>query len=144
MRGWIGNARFMVGLSAGIFLSLGVIVGLIVASNGGWFPWWHSDSASRSSSTLRMAEVNAAPPQEQGFVGVAKSATPAVVNISTTRVIKGPSGAPMTPFFEDPFFRQFFGDEFNRQFDVPRERREQSAQAGSPQASARPGLHRWL
>ena len=30
----------------------------------------------------------------------------------------------------DPFFRQFFGDEFGRQFRVPRERREQSLGSG--------------
>ena len=129
MRG-LERKRFVVGIIAGIFLSLGVIIGLVLATNGSWWIWGKTDSASRPSSPLHPGEVAAAPPLDQGFVGVAKSATPAIVNISTSRTINGPSGAPMTPFFEDPFFRQFFGDEFYRQFEVPRERREQSLGSG--------------
>lgn len=42
---------------------------------------------------------------------VAEQVKPAIVNISTTRLIK----AQRHPFFDDPFFRRFFGDEFQRQ-----------------------------
>jgi serine protease Do len=115
---------------AGTFLSLGIMIGLILAANEGWLSPVPAGSASSSAPSLRASQAVAVPPMDQGFVGVAKSATPAVVNISTTRTIKGPSGAPMTPFFEDPFFRQFFGDEFHRQFEVPKERREQSLGSG--------------
>jgi serine protease Do len=126
MMKWMDRKYFLIGLSAGIFLSLGIIVGLILAANEGRLTL----GPSGSSAPPRMAETLAAPPLDQGFVPVAKATTPAIVNISTTRVIKGPSGAPMTPFFQDPFFRQFFGDEFYRQFEVPRERREQSLGSG--------------
>jgi len=121
--------NFFIGLTAGIFLSLGIIIGLILATNEGWVglgPAGSVSGAAPSPGTVRTA----APPMDQGFVGVAKATTPAVVNISTTRTVKGPSGAPMTPFFEDPFFRQFFGEEFQRQFEVPKERREQSLGSG--------------
>ena len=127
---WMNRKHFLVGLGAGIFLSMGVIIGLILAANEGRLTLGLSGIPSGSSPSPRMAETIAAPPMDQGFVAVAKATTPAVVNISTTRVIKGPSGGPMTPFFEDPFFRQFFGDEFNRQLEVPRERREQSLGSG--------------
>ncbi|HET6464912.1 MAG TPA: DegQ family serine endoprotease [Nitrospiria bacterium] len=126
----IGHKIFLTGLVAGIFLSLGVVVGLILSANEGRLPFGLSSSSAPSSSPPRMAESIAASPADQGFVAVAKAATPAVVNISTTRVIKSPSGTPMTPFFQDPFFRQFFGDEFSRQFEVPREQREQSLGSG--------------
>ncbi|MBI3609919.1 MAG: DegQ family serine endoprotease [Nitrospirae bacterium] len=129
MRG-LRRTFFVVGLIAGSFLSLGIIIGLILATNEGWWGPVISGSASRSAPSFHTSEVVAAPPMDQGFVGVAKSATPAIVNISTTRTIKGPSGAPLTPFFEDPFFRQFFGDEFYRQFQIPKERREQSLGSG--------------
>jgi serine protease Do len=119
---------FFVGMIAGFSLSLGIAAGLILATNSGWFS--PDSTGSGSSSSLRANEAGAAPPLDQGFVPVAKAATPAVVNISTTRVVKGPSGSPMTPFFEDPFFRQFFGDEYSRQFEVPKERREQSLGSG--------------
>src|SRR5208283_299779 len=36
----------------------------------------------------------------------AERVTPAVVNISTTRTVK----APANPFFNDPFFKKFFGE----------------------------------
>jgi serine protease Do len=37
---------------------------------------------------------------------VAEKVKPAVVNISTSRIVK----TPRLPFFDDPFFRRFFGD----------------------------------
>lgn len=126
----MNRKHFLIGLGAGIFLSLGVIIGLILAANEGRLTSGLSGPSSGSSASPRMAETIAAPPMDQGFVAVAKATTPAIVNISTTRVIKNPSGSPMTPFSEDPFFRQFFGDEFYRQFEIPKERREQSLGSG--------------
>ena len=45
-----------------------------------------------------------------GFSAVLKPALPAVVNISSSRVVK-PGRNQMSPMFNDPFFRQFFGDQ---------------------------------
>ena len=47
-----------------------------------------------------------------GFSSVLKPALPAVVNISTSKVVK-PKQA-MNPFGNDPMFRQFFGDQFGQ------------------------------
>jgi len=44
---------------------------------------------------------------------VTAAVKPAIVNISTTRTVKISGGAD--PFFDDPFFRRFFGDQFGRQ-----------------------------
>jgi len=65
-----------------------------------------------------------------GFSPVMKAVLPAVVNISSTKVIRSPDYAQGSPYFSDPFFRFFFGDEFSRQFNVPRERRERSLGSG--------------
>jgi S1-C subfamily serine protease len=43
------------------------------------------------------------------FAPLVKSAAPAVVNIYTRRVVQARSA---TPLFNDPFFRRFFGDQF--------------------------------
>ena len=43
------------------------------------------------------------------FAPLVKSAAPAVVNIYTRRVVRERSA---TPLFNDPFFRRFFGDQF--------------------------------
>jgi serine protease Do len=61
---------------------------------------------------------------------------PEVVNISSSKVVKTPTGfsgqmPQMMPM--DPFFRQFFGDNSGRQFDIPqnpREDRERSLGSG--------------
>ncbi len=52
---------------------------------------------------------------------------PAIVNISTTRTVKISGG--MDPFFDDPFFRRFFGDRFNRQ-QPERERKSSGLGSG--------------
>ena len=44
--------------------------------------------------------------QNKAYERIAQSVTPAVVNIRTTQMVK----VQQSPFFSDPFFRQFFGD----------------------------------
>jgi serine protease Do len=61
------------------------------------------------------------------FAPVVKAAAPAVVNISSSRVVKSED---VSPLFADPFFRKFMGQDFLRQFGVPRERRERSLGSG--------------
>lgn len=56
------------------------------------------------------------------FAPVVKRASPAVVNVYTKRVLKQQA----SPLFNDPFFRQFFGE----QFAGPRERVESSLGSG--------------
>ncbi len=65
-----------------------------------------------------------------GFAEIAESALPAVVNISSSKIIRSPGGGSPLPFFNDPFFRDFFGDDFWQPFSIPRERREQSLGSG--------------
>ena len=57
------------------------------------------------------------------FAPIVKKASPAVVNIYTRRVLK----QQVSPLFNDPFFRQFFGEQFAA---VPRERVESSLGSG--------------
>jgi Do/DeqQ family serine protease len=62
------------------------------------------------------------------FVKIAKEAMASVVNISATkRTVQAPG---TNPLFEDPFFRRFFGEEFERRFKQPRERQEQGLGSG--------------
>src|SRR5205823_3414103 len=66
---------------------------------------------------------------DQGFSPVVKSAAPAVVNISSSRLVRAPEGGPEGALDEE-FLRRFFGDDSLRQFRVPRERRERSLGSG--------------
>jgi Do/DeqQ family serine protease len=59
------------------------------------------------------------------FAPLVKAAAPAVVNIYTRTVVKE---RQTSPFFDDPFFRQFFGDQFK--FGQPKERVQGSLGSG--------------
>jgi serine protease Do len=62
-----------------------------------------------------------------GFASILKPALPAVVNISTSKVVK--NRGEDSPFFNDPFFRQFFGNQSGPQMQ-PRSQRERSLGSG--------------
>ena len=67
-----------------------------------------------------------------GFASVLKPALPAVVNIHTSKIVKSRPNQ-MMPFFNDPMFRQFFGDQGfggNGQQQQPQNEREQSLGSG--------------
>jgi serine protease Do len=79
-----------------------------------------------------------------GFASVLKPVLPAVVNIHTSKMVKAQNGAGQMPFFNDPFFQQFFGgpgnqgDEGNQgngqnQFG-PRQRQRQQPQTEREQS----------
>jgi serine protease Do len=78
----------------------GLIAALAVAS--------HSSSpvtvvARADNSTQKVSELS------NSFADIIEKASPAVVSISMTRVIKASDQQQNNPFFTDPFFRQFFG-----------------------------------
>jgi len=106
---------FRVGVLAGAFLVVGVLVGILITAGSGTTP--------QAVAALPVG------PDSNGFPAVARATMPAVVNISTSRTIKQ-SGPVQSPFTNDPFFKHFFGEEFGRQFQVPKERRENSLGSG--------------
>ena len=59
---------------------------------------------------------------KQSFAPVVKKAAPAVVNVYVQHRVEQTA----SPFLDDPFFRQFFGDSFG----IPRERIENSLGSG--------------
>ncbi len=64
-----------------------------------------------------------------GFAAVVKPVLPAVVNISSSKIIKAQRNLPDSQFFNDPFFQQFFGNQFG-QMQRPRDQREKSLGSG--------------
>jgi serine protease Do len=58
-----------------------------------------------------------------GFAGVLKPVLPAVVSIASSRIVK----VPQNQMFNDPFFQQFFGEQFQ---GAPRQEREQGLGSG--------------
>jgi len=90
-----------------------------------------------SPVTLRIAgnpAVGATGNFNEGFSAVVEPLLPAVVNISTSKMVK--SSQSDSPFFNDPFFRQFFGNPFGdggngrEEQQQPREQKEHSLGSG--------------
>ncbi|MEK7206631.1 MAG: DegQ family serine endoprotease [Pseudomonadota bacterium] len=120
------SRSFKVGIVAGVFLVVGILAGTVFSSRLGWMP----DAVSGPNAPTAGNQVVTGP-TPPNFVPVVKAVMPAVVNISTTRMVKQGGGAEIpSQLREDPFFRQFFGDEFSHRFQVPRERREASLGSG--------------
>src|SRR5262249_5488096 len=76
--------------------------------------------------TPALAQQPAAPESQvaikQSFAPVVKKAAPAVVNVYVQHRVE----QTVSPFLDDPFFRQFFGDSFG----IPRERIQNSLGSG--------------
>jgi serine protease Do len=102
-----------------VFLSLALASGL----GGAGFAAVNHFVSSHPELLLKLASPSEGPSQT-GFAPVVKKVLPAVVEISSTKMEKVP-----TEFFgqmpDDPMFRQFFGDNFKQQFNIPRQTPQQ-------------------
>ncbi len=76
--------------------------------------------ADTKESTQRVSQLS------NSFADIIEKASPAVVTISSTRVIKASEQQGQNPFTADPFFRQFFGGQGMR----PRDQRERGLGSG--------------
>ena len=119
------NQRKLTGLALASVLALGAYGAARV----------HSARQENPPASLKLADPNEGP-SRNSFAPVVKRVLPAVVNISSSKVVKTPAGFGQMPM--DPMFRQFFGDQFGnqggRQFgrgnQAPRQQREQSLGSG--------------
>jgi S1-C subfamily serine protease len=66
--------------------------------------------------------INAEISFQNGFAPIVAKGLPALVNISSSKIVRSQT----MPLFDDPFFQQFFG----RQFQIPREQRAKSLGSG--------------
>jgi Do/DeqQ family serine protease len=97
---------------------------LVIAALAGALIYKTSTPTAPLLTTAQAASTSEAP--FYSFAPVVKKVMPAVVNISSSRTVKTSAGGP-GGFFDDPFFRQFFG---GRVPQMPRERKAQSLGSG--------------
>jgi len=116
----LSKKRFYV--PAAFILMVGVFVGLALSSRLDLTSPLAAKNQVSSRSVETLSQLS------EALSEVAGVATPSVVNISTTRLIKQSEQTPFD-FFDDPFFRKFFGDQAPRQ-NVPKEHKEQSLGSG--------------
>ena len=116
----INKKRFT--LSLLFILVLGVFVGLVLSSR------LQITNPLPAKSQISSKSVDILTQLSEAQSEVAAVATPSVVNISTTRMIKSRDEMPLD-LFEDPFFRRFFGDQVPHP-NLPKEYKEQSLGSG--------------
>ncbi|MGB8476140.1 MAG: Do family serine endopeptidase [Candidatus Acidiferrum sp.] len=66
---------------------------------------------------------------KNGYASIIDPALPAVVNVSSTKLVKQQNGFPGFSF-NDPFFQHFFGQQFGNQSTTPQTEREYSLGSG--------------
>jgi serine protease Do len=74
---------------------------------------------------LQGSDIDILEKVNRAYAKIAETVTPSIVNIQTTQVIK----VQQSPFFSDPFFRQFFGNMLPGG-GIPREQREHALGSG--------------
>ncbi|HML17342.1 MAG TPA: DegQ family serine endoprotease [Bryobacteraceae bacterium] len=122
MRNFLNSRRWIAPVSLGSALAVAGFLGLRAVALPG------PENPSASIKTAPRSEASA----RRGYSSVVKRVTPAVVNISSSRVVKNDvSGMQGMQGMQglDPFFRQFFGNDFPG-FNVPKEQREKSLGSG--------------
>jgi len=120
IRRWVATIVVVAAFAGGALLSQG-------------FRNWAGHSVFGAPSTPITIAQNALPVSlgnfANGFSAVIKPALPAVVNIRTSKIVK-PQPNQMSPMFNDPMFRQFFGDQFGQGQGKPHAEREQALGSG--------------
>ncbi len=119
MSSLINNKTYAI---AGLFTTVGLLVGLIISSSLGI-----DTKASSEEPKISKEAIAVLSKTDEAIAEVAAAVKPAVVNVSTTRTIKTPGIT--NPLFNDPFFRQFFGNSFGNG-DSPREHKQASLGSG--------------
>src|SRR5690349_101912 len=99
---------WLTSLTFGLTLVLGGVGGFI-----GTNPMLASSTAVAPATT---------PALQTTFAPAVQKVMPSIVNVFSSRKVKNEGNA--SPFFDDPVFRRFFGDDLRR--PIPRDRQERS------------------
>ncbi len=122
MSGWVSGWRGA--LAVLVILAVGGAVGASVAQLGPPQPDAEPPAPLASPEPVRKVVPTDNSVIEYSYAPLMKRVAPAVVNIYTTKMVQ----AGGNRIFDDPFFRQFFGDRFS---DEPQEKRKQQNSLGS-------------
>jgi serine protease Do len=109
---------------AACVLVIGGVLGFLVPA------WAGVGAPSSNAAPVYVArDAGAAAPNPAGFANVVGPDLGAVVNISSSRVVRT-QNVPLSPFLNDPFFRQFFGNLLPQAPSQPQAQREEALGSG--------------
>jgi len=113
----VSNKKAVCKILTLIFL---VLIAGVISADFKFFGYVHAEPKISQQSIDILAKSG------QAMAEIVEAVNPAIVNVSSTRTIKMQRG--IEPFFKDPFFRRFFGDEWP--FRMPKERKTVSLGSG--------------
>lgn len=90
---------------AAVFILIGIIVGLSISSHFNFQTKGHTGEREVSQESIDILSRT-----NEAVSEVVAAVKPSVVNVSSTKTVR--RDALPSPFFNDPFFKRFFGDEF--------------------------------
>ena len=106
----------------GLLITIGLIIGLVISANLNIFNTGYTTETKISKDAVDLlSRINDATAE------VAAAVMPSVVNIASTTTVH--SRDMEMPFMNDPFFRDFFGDQF-RSFNHPRDYKQRGMGSG--------------
>ncbi len=129
---WMKQIKARIGMKQGLkALVLSLLAGLVFVGVSFQVIGGRSVAALASPAIAQVPAAQVPTPTEvrggHNFVSAAvQRVGPAVVRIDTERTVS--TGFQTDPFFDDPFFRQFFGDNFPSQ--MPQQYRQQGQGSG--------------
>jgi serine protease Do len=116
---------------------MGVIAVAAVLAVAGFVGLRAAENQNNPPATVRTVPSSYAAPHHGGYAAMVKEVVPAVVNISSTKMVKQQVGQNMVP---EDLFRQFFGDQGlggdgqqfeGRQFNVPHGQPREQKETGT-------------
>ncbi|MCS6804155.1 MAG: DegQ family serine endoprotease [Acidobacteriota bacterium] len=120
------SRRWAIALGGAVMLAVGILAGTVMTAYTSWNPFHQKDEqkvpiyvATNTPGLVGNLSL------EEGLAPLARAVRQSVVSISLTKVVRG---QPIHPFMDDPFFRRFFGDDFEP--FQPRQRREAGLGSG--------------
>ncbi|MBC8414513.1 MAG: DegQ family serine endoprotease [Nitrospira sp.] len=111
-------------IAALIFLTAGLIIGLGISIN---YDAVENGYSEETGAVISEQAVDVLSRTNNAMAELVSAVKPSIVNISSTKTIRthGTGG----PFFNDPFFNRFFGDQFG-QLNRPREHKQSGTGSG--------------
>ncbi len=133
---WLQSARLKLAITMGTQTSISSLRGralvtllatvesaAIALALTSWIWSWplplHAESQAVVAVNVSDTSVARVPTLTTSYAPVVKRVAPSVVYVFSTKTVKNPFGREMRPLFDDPFFRRFFGDQFDE--DSPRQ-----------------------
>ena len=107
---------------AAVFTIVGLVAGLTIASTFVFQQISYAEDAKISKEAIDILSKT-----NQAMSEVVSAVKPSVVNIASVKTVK--AAEKQAPFFNEPFFKRFFGDEF-RNYDKPREHKRSGLGSG--------------